>query len=306
MFARITIALSLALSATALAQNTPVYAGQGGLHSQRVGAIECNSLLAPNGSVTVSAGGSNRRIYVRFLADTGRNVDGFELSMRSNSGQLIRPASLYSANANSKPQTPLAQGVIGIGTSFDWCHATFSSTYRVVGGLLYFMAFDLHAGETVEMRTTTAANYRTVAYFTSATGTAQFQPLRYRVDTDGERMRLHSGPTGLGMTVPVDCTGLPAGALAFLVLGYSNQITSTSRPLPCLAGSPFVDGSIQYIAFDAIAGAGYADSTGTIRGSVSYTSNPAYLGFTFFQQWAGLVDPSSGSWALSNYARLQL
>ncbi|MBL8723443.1 MAG: hypothetical protein JNK49_05320 [Planctomycetes bacterium] len=304
MFANFALFASLALATSALAQNAPVYGGTGGLYDQRVGAIQANSTLTPNGSITLQAGGSNRRIYVRFLATTDRNADGFELAMRSLTGQLVRPASLWSANSNGNPAASLVQGVIGITGGTTWCQASFDRTYRITGGNLYFMAFDLNAGEAVELQTTTAPNYRTVAYFTSAGGTVQFAPLRYRVDTDASRLRATSGAIGLGASnVPTSCTGMPAWGLGALFFGVSNAAAPEGL-LPRLPGAPFVRGSVQYISFDYLPFAGYADGSGRLTCFVSYTSNPAMLGFTFYQQWAGLV--GSDTWALSNYARLTL
>src|SRR5262249_12392586 len=92
----------LSLIAALVAQNPPMYGGVGSRYGQQIGAIEANSLLTPTGSVAVAASGSDRRIYVRFLASSARNVTGYDLFMRCTTGALVTPAYLYDAGTASQ------------------------------------------------------------------------------------------------------------------------------------------------------------------------------------------------------------
>ncbi|MBK9387695.1 MAG: hypothetical protein IPN34_23010 [Planctomycetes bacterium] len=284
------------LHAAADAQVPPKYFGTGSRHQQQIGAISRNSTATPSGGLVLSAGGSLRRIYVRFLGNTGRNVTGYDLWMRSNSGPAVLRASLWSATSNSNPGTELASGHLGLMTRFEWHRAHFQSPYRIAASQLYFLAFDLPAGSAVEMGRAPTSGSASVAYYTSRTGTVNFAPLMYKVNADGEIPEIATQTAFRGQSAPWTCRGLQPGAVSFLVLGLSDSV-GFGGALPQLLGPPFVRGALAWISCDVESSLVLADASGVARLVAHY--GPSVLpGFRFFGQWLAVT--SSGSLAVSN------
>jgi hypothetical protein len=133
------IAAALVAAAGNLLSAQITYTGVGGRIEQQIAAIQSNVRLAQNGFVAVPDARNNRRVFVRFLADTGRNVSGFDINMRFTLLGEAVPAWLYAADAQNRPDTnigPLLTGQIGIDTNMDYCRASFPNEYRIVANRL--------------------------------------------------------------------------------------------------------------------------------------------------------------------------
>lgn len=195
----------LALSATMPTIKAQSYVGVGGRFDQQIAAIQRNVPLGANtGSVEVSSTASGRRVFVRFLADTGRNVTGFDINMRFLVLGKVVSAWLYGADAQNRPSGVLASGQVGIGTDMHYCRASFRDAYRVQGSQLYFMAFELPALET--LRFGTVAGGTSVTYFVTANGAAQDAQLQFKVNADGFSPRIELQQLFIGNLFTVRCT----------------------------------------------------------------------------------------------------
>jgi hypothetical protein len=297
--------LSLTLLASvATAQIQPQYFGVGSRYDLVGGAISRNAARTPTGGQVVAAGSSLRRIYVRFLADTDRDVTSFDLMMRSNSGPTVLRASLWSANAQDKPANELRSGCLGLLPQFEWHRAFFSDKFRVQGGQLYFMAFDLPANTQAELRLAGGTGSASVAFFTSATGSPQFAPLMYKVNTDGRMATIQTTTAFRGGTSPWHCDGLRPGVFGILVVGVSDTI-GNSGLLPALASPPFVRGTVEWASLDIGLIFGLAGPDGRLSANLSY-SPLAAQGLRFYGQCAAQAAPGSDQWVLSNAAAVTI
>ncbi|MBK9387692.1 MAG: hypothetical protein IPN34_22995 [Planctomycetes bacterium] len=288
------------LHATADAQIQPRYFGTGSRYQQQGGAISRNSTATPSGGLVLSAGSSLRRIYIRFLADTGRNVTGYDLWMRSNIGSTVLRASLWSATSGDAPGTELATGHLGLMTRFEWHRASFQQRHRISGAQLYFLAFDLPAGTAVEMGRSSSGGAASVAYFTSRTGAVNFAPLMYKVNADGEIPEITTQTAFRGQWAPLTCSGLQPNAYSILFLGLSDTV-GLGGALPQLMGPPFVRGALQWISYEGLAWPVLADASGVARTALGYSAN-APEGFRFFAQWVAETAPGSNHFVASNAA----
>lgn len=195
----------LTIPATLATVHAQSYVGVGGRFDQQIAAIQRNVPLGNNtGNVEVASTTSSRRVFVRFLADTGRNVTGFDINMHVSSQIKVVSAWLYSADAQNRPAAVLASGQIGIGTRMHYCRASFRDAYRIQGGQLYFMAFELPASDALLFGT--VAGGTSVTYFVTASGTAQNAQLQFKVNADGFSPRIELQQPLIGNPFTVRCT----------------------------------------------------------------------------------------------------
>ncbi len=276
---QILTALAL-LTNHALPAQTVAYEGVGGRHEQSRYFIQRNVPLATTGSVHIPASGSNRRIFVRFLTSTTSDaVTGFDIKMKFGILGEVVPAWIYTANAQNEPASPVLSGQIGIGLGLHYCRATFGGSYTVQPNTLYFMAFQLPAGEDLTFATSSSPATN-VTYFVTASGAAQ-QP-------------------HIGQTYRVDLSGASQGGPA--ALWY--QLINPGMALDLYPfGSP---GSFLYLDLNHILLAAFLPTTPNRQGSVYFymPNDPSLVGRPVHFQWQlAVTDPGIGAgWVTSNVA----
>ncbi|MBP8301583.1 MAG: hypothetical protein KA020_14540, partial [Planctomycetes bacterium] len=208
------------LALTSVTASAQTYSGVGGRYGQQIGAITRNMPLSVAGSTSVAASGSNRRIFVRFLANTGYDVTGFDLVMKFGILGEVVPAWLYTANAQNQPANAVASGEIGISTNMRPCRASFRDKYRVSANTLYFIAFELPAGETLSLATA-GSGATSVTWFVTSTGSARSANLQYAVNAGGYSPEITMTQPAIGTTMAVDCSDVRVGGIALLWLSSS-------------------------------------------------------------------------------------
>ncbi|MCU0867737.1 MAG: hypothetical protein MUC36_28465 [Planctomycetes bacterium] len=190
-----------------LLAQTVTYSGVGGRHEQSRYFIQRNVPLATTGSVNVPASGSNRRIFVRFLTGSSSDeVSGFDINMKFGILGEVVPAWIYTADAQDRPGSPVLTGSIGIGINMHQCRASFPTTYTVQPNRLYFMAFQLPAGENVVFGTA-SGSATNVTWFVTPNGPAQQASLQYGVHRGGFSPSISLQQPRIGQTYNVGLTG---------------------------------------------------------------------------------------------------
>lgn len=281
--------------ATATVAQAPTYAGVGGRYDQQIAAIQRNSTLGSNGTATVGASSSTRRLFVRFLADTGRNVTGFDIKLRTNWLPSVERAWLYTANAQNLPGAVVASGQIGINNNPRFCRASFEDSYRVAANTLYFMAFEVEPGMDVEFSTATGGAATTVTYFVTASGQARNAGLQFRVNADGYSPAINMTQPLVGQPFTVTCRSANPGQLAILWYGSSDTY-------PLDLGQFGAAGSFIYI-LPVEAVSFVIPGNRTASTTLSVIDDPSLRGRPIFFQWLIGVSSNSAGFVMSNYAR---
>lgn len=271
--------LALLPLVTSTSLDAQSYIGVGGRYDQQIAAIQRNSTLPVTGSVAVPFGANNRRVFVRFQADTGRNVSGFDVQMRYRFLGEVVEAGLYTADANGRPDTQVASGQIFIGTNQQFFRASFRDSYRVTTGANYFLSFELPPGETLDLGVTSGGPSVNVTYFVTRNGTAQQARLLYRVNTDGFSPTITTDQPRINSSFQVRCSGVPPHEFAILLLSINPPGVATSLHR---AGAP---GSFQYFDSYSILGYAWGNSGRNRSVTVPVGNDPVLIGLPINMQW---------------------
>lgn len=288
------------LAATILPAQTVETYGVGGRHEQSRNFIQRNVPLATSGSVNIPAAGGNRRIFVRFLTGgTSDPVTGFDLKMRFGILGEVVPAWIYTANAQNQPGSAVLSGQIGIGLGMHYCRATFDGSYSVQPNTLYFMAFQLPAGENLTFATASSPATN-VTYFVTASGAAQQGGLQYGVHRGGYRPSISLQQPVVGQGYQVDVTGASLNGPA--ALWY--QLLTPGAPADLYPfGSP---GSFLYLDLNHLLLAAVVPATPNRQGSVvlQMPNQPNLIGLPLHFQWQVATNDSGipAGWVTSNAA----
>ena len=199
---------STAVATTATPAQAFTTIGVGGRIEQQIAAIQRNVPLSPNPNspAIVPWANNDRRIFVRFLADSNRTITGYDLKMRVDLVPEVVDAWLYTANAQNRPGNIVATGEIGIDTTMRYCRASFGNSYNVVSGQLYFVAFTLTAGQELRFANVTAGGPLATTYFVTASGAAQTAGLQLKVNADGYSPHCTTDKPWFNSSYTVRCT----------------------------------------------------------------------------------------------------
>lgn len=298
---RITLPSALALLAGAdLAAQTVNYLGVGGRHEQNLYAIQRNVPLPIVGTApTIQATANNRRIFVRFLTGSSAvDVSGFEVTMKYSFLGEVVPAWIYTANAQNAPGSAVLQGEIGIGVNLHACRASFASTYTVQPNTLYFLAFQLPAGEELTFGTVQTWSPATqVTYFVGASGSAQQATLQYGVHTDGQSpaISLTQPQIGNPFTVGLTHAAINQPAVLWAAL-YTAPWTVNLRGLGAQGSFWYLDGGAFPVSPALVA-------NNRQRSQAFWLPNdPILIGFPLAFQWQLATNSPANGWATSNAA----
>ena len=274
------LSFALAASATLAPAQAFTTIGVGGRFEQQIAAIQRNVPLPTNGSVLIPYANSNRRIFVRFIADSNRTVTGFDLNMRFTLIPEVVNAWLYTADAQNRPLNAVASGQIGVDTSMRYCRASFGDSFNVQSGQLYFVAFTLPAFQDLRFANVTASGVLATTYFVTASGPAQTAGIQLKVNADGYSPHCTTDKPYFNQSFTVRCThasdNMPA-ALCFTLAtpGLETDLTNLGAP-----------GSFWYLGPTTLLAAVVPATPGRTRQITFYMPYvPAFQGAGLWLQW---------------------
>jgi hypothetical protein len=282
------------------AAQAPRYSGVGGRHEQSRYFIQRNVPNPSGGQVTVPSTGSTRRIFVRFLTgSTTDPVTGFDVNMRFQARGEVVPAWFYTANSQDKPGSVMSTGQIGISLGMRYCRASFPTAVTVQPNKLYFLAFELPAGEDLKLNTSSTGSQ--VTYFVGANGAAQQARLQYGVHRGGFSPAITMTQPFIGQNFRVDLDGASLNREAVLAF----QLPTPGLPTDLHSfGAP---GSFWYLDLNnaLFAGLAMGEPDRTRRLTFTMANNPNLIGQTMFYQWQVLTNDAGipSGWVTSNRAR---
>ena len=297
----LTLSLALATVATSVA---PAQAfttiGVGGRIEQQIAAIQRNVPLSPNPNspAVVPWAASDRRIFVRFIADSNRTVTGFDLKMKVDLIPEVVDAWLYTANAQNRPGSIVATGEIGLDTTMRYCRASFRDSYNVVSGQLYFVAFTLTVAQELRMANVTAGSPLATTYFVTASGPAQTAGLQLKVNADGYSPHCTTDKPWFNSSYTVRCTQASdnqPGVLWFTLITPGTWLDLTAFG---------ANGSFLYLnpaeMLLAAAVAGDGDRSREVTMWMPYVPN--LQGTALWLQWQIATPSLASGWATSDMA----